>query len=64
MTEKHQPNAIDPKSTPDETSFANLPNAVTDPQILIRMRKKRHLSGLMCPPVGALINTKLQQKDH
>lgn len=64
MTEKHQPNAIDSKSDLDETSPFDLPNAVTDPQILIRMRKKRHLSGLMCPPVGAIVNTKPQQTDH
>ncbi|MEM9280162.1 MAG: hypothetical protein AAGA76_16490 [Pseudomonadota bacterium] len=31
-------------------------HAINSP-VLMRLRKKRHMSGLLCPPVGAIENT-------
>ncbi|MDJ0614393.1 MAG: hypothetical protein QNJ29_12035 [Rhizobiaceae bacterium] len=50
MAEKKQPNEVDDIKKQHTTSKSSLPNAINDPQIMLRLRKKRHMSGLMCPP--------------
>lgn len=54
MTNKNQPNQIDYNTGQHraEKPF----NAVdgNDSEVLRRLAKKRHLAGLMCPPMGAI----------
>lgn len=64
MTEKKLPNEIGARNSKKHQNFAKAPNAVRDPQMEMRLRKKRHLSGLMCPPVGSLIEGFSDRKNH
>ena len=54
MTDKKQPNEIVNESGKRSVPLSELPNAINDPQVMMRLRKKRHLSGLMCPPAPFL----------
>ncbi len=51
MTDEKQPNEVASNRTPEKPT---LPNAISDPKLMMRLRKNRHMSGLMCPPMGVV----------
>lgn len=54
MTDKKQPNQIDSSvGTQRQTRPFNAVDG-NDSEVLRRLAKKRHLAGLMCPPLGAM----------
>ena len=55
MTRKLQPNEIAPKPIKDQHPATGTLNAIEDPKLVLKMKKKRHLSGLMCPPMGGFV---------
>ena len=64
MTDKKQPNEIVKEPRKRNVPLSELPNAVDDPQVMMRLRKKRHLSGLMCPPAPFLSEASKSGKER
>jgi len=62
MTEKTLPDAIGTDLKTDDVLAAQLPITINDPKIMSQLRKKRHLSGLMCPSMGVPVEEISQRK--
>ena len=54
MTYKSQPRGKRKGNESIDAQAPKLPNAVAPKPMSVLIAKKRHMSGLMCPPMGAL----------
>ncbi|MEM7289678.1 MAG: hypothetical protein AAF412_04785 [Pseudomonadota bacterium] len=62
MKTKKQPNEVAGRFGKPASQNMQQPNANTDPRIVLKLKQKRHMSGLMCPPMGAVEASDTHQK--